>query len=187
MKTKDGSQIPSLDGSQDPSGLELQLRVPAGDTRGMENKTCFKCKTDKPVTEFYRNSSSKSGYSSWCKECQKSHFQSRYSSEPQLRERKSKARRKNKDKKRTVIKEYFKSHPCVDCGEADYCVLDFDHRDPNEKRYGIAHIMGNNHSISTLLVEMDKCDVRCANCHRRRTAQQQGWWSLTTRREDDDH
>jgi hypothetical protein len=24
--------------------------------------------------------------------------------------------------------------------------------------------------------EIDKCDVRCANCHRRRTAADFGWW-----------
>lgn len=31
--------------------------------------TCPSCKTEKPYTEFYKNKSTKTGYQSWCKQC----------------------------------------------------------------------------------------------------------------------
>lgn len=34
-------------------------------------KMCTKCKTVKPVTEFYKNRNSKDGYHHSCKECHK--------------------------------------------------------------------------------------------------------------------
>ena len=34
-------------------------------------KTCIKCKADKSTDEFYGNSGTVDGYTSWCKDCQK--------------------------------------------------------------------------------------------------------------------
>ncbi len=34
-------------------------------------KTCPRCKTEKPVTEFYRKTKNKTGLASWCKSCDK--------------------------------------------------------------------------------------------------------------------
>jgi hypothetical protein len=62
-----------------------------------------------------------------------------------------------------IIKEYLFTHPCVDCWEDDPVVLEFDHRDPTAKK-GLVGQM----SRSTVRAEIEKCDVRCANCHRRR-------------------
>jgi hypothetical protein len=75
--------------------------------------------------------------------------------------------------------EYLQSHPCVDCGEADPLVLDFDHRDGVEKLETIAYlrVRGNREE---LLAEIEKCDVRCSNCHSRRTAKQFGWSKMLT-------
>ncbi len=143
----------------------------------MGKRECTKCKTEKDTTSFYKDSRSKSGYAYWCKECQRVQFHNRYACDENLRNRKSQQKRRNKDKKIDIVRAHFLSNPCVDCGEADLCVLEFDHRDPKTKKYGIAQILCNNHSIETLLEEMQKCDVRCANCHRRRTAKQQQWWS----------
>lgn len=57
---------------------------------------------------------------------------------------------------------------CMDCGYNDNPVaLDFDHRNPDEKLFAIG--AGRNRSLDTLFLEMAKCDVRCANCHRIKT------------------
>jgi hypothetical protein len=66
----------------------------------------------------------------------------------------------------TYVVEYLRSHPCVDCGEDDFVVLEFDHRDPAGKVYNIGSSLWNL-SLEVIKAEIDKCDVRCCNCHRR--------------------
>ena len=56
---------------------------------------------------------------------------------------------------------------CVDCGTTELVVLDFDHV-RGEKTSRISRMRGA--SIPRLLAEIAKCEVRCANCHRRVTA-----------------
>jgi hypothetical protein len=69
---------------------------------------------------------------------------------------------------------YLRQHPCVDCGESDPVVLDFDHRDASLKRATVSVLIWAT-SWAVVEQEMARCDVRCANCHRRRTAVQIGW------------
>jgi hypothetical protein len=64
---------------------------------------------------------------------------------------------------------YLLEHPCVDCGENDIRVLEFDHRDPAEKQGAISRMVADRCGIDKISAEVEKCDVRCANCHRRRS------------------
>ena len=66
------------------------------------------------------------------------------------------------------ILEYLKTHPCVDCGEDDVIVLEFDHV-RGVKSENISDIHSRGWSIKRIQEEIDKCEVRCANCHRRVT------------------
>ena len=68
------------------------------------------------------------------------------------------------------IADYLASHPCVDCGEADIVVLDFDHVS-GEKRNEVSNLARRKVSLATLQAEIDKCEVRCVKCHRRVTSQ----------------
>ena len=68
-----------------------------------------------------------------------------------------------KVKKKIFLYEYLLSHPCVDCGENDPIVLEFDHVSPRESRASFASM-----SLPKLRTEIVKCQVRCANCHKRR-------------------
>lgn len=68
------------------------------------------------------------------------------------------------------ILAYKKEHPCVDCGEGDPDVLVFDHRDPKTKKHAIANMVTN--TIAAIKIEIEKCDVRCCNCHMKRTLRQ---------------
>lgn len=60
---------------------------------------------------------------------------------------------------------FEKAGGCVDCGERDLDVLQFDHV-RGAKKFTIA----SNRSIARVRDEIAKCEVVCANCHSRRTA-----------------
>src|SRR4051794_8192832 len=65
------------------------------------------------------------------------------------------------------IVKYLQSHPCIDCGETDIIVLEFDHVRGVKKFNVCSRIQV---SWDALLDEINKCEIRCANCHRRATA-----------------
>lgn len=53
---------------------------------------------------------------------------------------------------------------CVDCGYAAcLAALEFHHRDATTKEFGVGQFNG---SLERLLVEVAKCELLCANCHR---------------------
>lgn len=81
-----------------------------------------------------------------------------------------------KQAKRMLLLDHLLRHPCIECGEDDPVVLDFDHRDPAEKSFSVANGISARKSEAALIAEIAKCDVRCANCHRRRTARQFNWF-----------
>ena len=59
---------------------------------------------------------------------------------------------------------------CVDCGESRIEVLDFDH--VGTKTGHVGEIARRGCSIRRLEAEISQCEVRCGNCHRRRTRRQ---------------
>ena len=77
---------------------------------------------------------------------------------------------KTRRAKAQLLLDYLLEHPCIDCGESDPIVLEFDHRTGTEKVDSVTEMASNNCSWAKILAEIEKCDVRCANCHRRRTA-----------------
>lgn len=74
-----------------------------------------------------------------------------------------------RSKARSWIKAYLQNHPCVDCGEDDIRVLEFDHIDPSQKEFTISRGVADGRGLKSIKAEVEKCEVRCANCHRIRT------------------
>lgn len=70
---------------------------------------------------------------------------------------------------REILNE-LKSGPCMDCG-ASYppIVMEFDHRPGEQKKCDVARLAQPGTGLDTLLAEVAKCDLVCANCHRLRT------------------
>lgn len=85
------------------------------------------------------------------------------------------AKRKHENKLR--VWKYLHEHPCVDCGESDPVVLEFDHV-RGIKEDNVGSLMRKTTSWPRILSEIQKCDVRCANCHRRKTARERGYYIL---------
>lgn len=74
---------------------------------------------------------------------------------------------------RKLILDHLQMNPCVDCGERDPIVLEFDHR--GEKKFNISAAYTVGYSVAAVSAEIAKCDVRCANCHRRKTYKERGF------------
>jgi len=73
-------------------------------------------------------------------------------------------------KKRRVVQKYKVLKGCSICGfNKHYSALDFDHIDRSKKRNNISRLMGNSCSWKTVVEEIKRCRVLCANCHRMKT------------------
>lgn len=133
------------------------------------SKTCTKCKETKSLMEFKVRSGKPGKYLSWCKVCYRKHQLEHYHASPERRKRIRKANSFRLIQKKERVCEYLYEHPCIDCGEKDIVVLDFDHvRDKKES--SIANLLLANASWLRISKEMAKCEVRCGNCHRKVTA-----------------
>lgn len=139
-------------------------------------KQCSVCKEFKAFEDFSSKNKAQGTLHSHCRKCQKVKSQNWYESNKSkhlINVVKNKKLYKNRNK--MFLFDYLKTHPCVDCGEADLVVLEFDHRDPLTKLEGLSKLANGCCSLENLIEEVKKCDVRCANCHRRRTAKQFNW------------
>lgn len=86
------------------------------------------------------------------------------------------AQKKHRIKIRARLFEYLSSKSCIDCGEDDPIVLEFDHTDPNTKFKNVARMLSGHYSWQSVAQEIIKCEIRCANCHRRKTYIQFNNW-----------
>ncbi len=127
-------------------------------------KRCYKCKDEKLLKCFSKNSSKKDGLSSQCRDCHKEMRRIHYE--------------KNKSKiieqvgiQKEKVREWFnslKNKPCKDCGKTyPPYVMDFDHLDSEEKEFQLGQAL--NWGKEKVLKEIAKCELVCANCHRERT------------------
>jgi hypothetical protein len=138
-------------------------------------KRCTLCDEVKPLEAFTVLSRNRDGHTSRCRACVNAANKRHYANHLEhYREKLRGLNKRLKDEKAEKVFNYLSEHPCVDCGESDPVVLEFDHRDRTSKRFAIAQMIERRYSWQTIKAEIDKCDVRCANCHRRKTSRQFG-------------
>ena len=75
--------------------------------------------------------------------------------------------KKHKQEVKKWVNEYKKTLKCVVCGESHPATLDFHHKNRKEKEKGICFFMMNGYAIKTIKKEIEKCEILCANCHRK--------------------
>lgn len=90
------------------------------------------------------------------------------------------AQRRHRERVRVELLNYLKTKSCIDCGEMDPVVLEFDHKIPEIKYKTIAKMLSGHYSWKSVLDEIQKCDIRCANCHKRKTYTQFKCWGKNT-------
>lgn len=110
----------------------------------------------------------------YCAECRSAYIKQHYVNN------KAYYKAKVKDRKvalRYQLWRYLKEHPCIDCGETDTICLEFDHV-RGEKTREVTRMVQHGVSWDKVLLEIDKCDIRCASCHSKKTAKSSGHWFL---------
>jgi hypothetical protein len=131
-------------------------------------KTCTRCGEEKPRSEFYKNDRYKDGLFSYCKLCQRAAQRKWYDENTDRHRELVQAKQaETLDRNVRVTLAHLIENACVDCGQDDPMVLQFDHRDPAEKEFTVTNSL-NGRNEESLRAEIAKCDVRCANCHNKR-------------------
>lgn len=81
------------------------------------------------------------------------------------RERRKYFNERRQERKR-LLRKLKEGKSCVKCGWNEHPeILQFHHKDPEEKDFDFS--MGNigNLSLKRILDEVDKCELLCPNCH----------------------
>lgn len=133
-------------------------------------KKCFYCKELKSTdSDYYTNSARSDGYQTYCITCSSKRRKKRYAERSTEEKAQVKAARQRLRKESTVkIVDHFLKHPCVDCGESDPLYLEFDHV-RGKKSKDVAKLVSDGAAWIRIEEEIQKCDVRCVKCHRKRT------------------
>ena len=132
-------------------------------------RACTKCGEVKPLDAFPPVRRGEAKLQTWCRDCFASYGVEYYRKNHEAQKarllRNSAARRADN---RVRAIEYLRAHPCVDCGETDIVVLQFDHL--RDKKADVAALIISGATWAAIEREIAKCEIRCANCHRLETA-----------------
>lgn len=138
-------------------------------------KRCVTCGAHRPHAEFNLKQASSDGLQNVCRDCNRMRAR-RYYRENRERHLRIIGERTREAKRlaRRLAGEHLVTHPCVDCGEAEIRVLDFDHLPEFAKTANVMVLVNHGYSLVRIRAEIAKCEVRCRNCHARVTYERRG-------------
>lgn len=132
---------------------------------------CNKCGVNKPNENFHFRNKKENIRRNTCKSCSSKYKKDHYNKNRAKYIKKAKERNKNiREENRQKLFKYLSDKSCIDCKESNILVLEFDHRDPSKKNFNVTNSLDS--SWSTILKEINKCDIRCSNCHTIKTHKQ---------------
>jgi len=145
-------------------------------------KKCYKCKKNIPITGFNRNKARKDSLQSSCMSCQRQISKKYYGSN-----RKRCIEVIGINKRRRALENYIEiitkylNVPCTDCKKVYHpASMVFDHRIDSVKNIyknqGVNYLIRDGYSKKAIKEEIDKCDVRCQNCHYLKTSKDYKHW-----------
>jgi DNA-directed RNA polymerase beta' subunit len=139
-------------------------------------KKCSKCKEIKPESDFSFKNKVTNLLHKQCKECTRILIKNHYNENREYYLNKAHERNhKIKVETDNYLKEYLLNNPCIDCGESNIVVLEFDHTNKFKKFKAVSSLVRHRYPIEIVKREVAKCEVRCANCHRKKTANDFNW------------
>lgn len=103
-------------------------------------QVCYGCKEQKPLGEFSFKNKKEDKRNLNCKNCHNTYVRNHYQENKETYYKKAKKRQKEViTRNREFIISYLETHPCVDCGETDIQVLEFDHL--ADKKHNISQMI----------------------------------------------
>lgn len=128
---------------------KMNITDEINDYRKLNEKSCKTCDYAGPEDSFpsFIGHNGKIYYRRDCKDCVK------------------KYRKIYRKKLRAAFQDLKKETICVQCGNNDWRVIEWHHRDPNEKSFSIGD-NSSSYGLDRIKQEIDKCTPLCANCHR---------------------
>jgi len=131
----------------------------------MEKTNCKNC-GELPVEKFYKHH--KKGYQNLCIDCKSQYNKKHYIKDKEkYLNRATKRNKITKDILKQNITNFLLNKKCENCSETDIVTFDFHHRDPKGKKFEIAKGLVQGYLWETILEEINKCIILCANCHRK--------------------
>lgn len=142
-----------------------------------KEKHCHWCLKIKTIKDFYRLASNK------CKECVQKKIKE-YANDPANKEKIDKYQKEYKGKsgpgflarlsKRQIASTFIlnikNKTPCKDCQKIYHpACMEFDHIDRKNKKKDISYMVNSGYKLDEIKIEVAKCELVCANCHRIRT------------------
>lgn len=147
-------------------GMALSGRGGFSSTLDTQTKACAGCHQTLSIDQFHRQGR---GYRATCKACR-----SAKETSPESKEKRSQSTNARREQLRQWLWDYLSDKFCADCGENDPIVLEFDHL--RDKEASVSKLIQWGAKIETIEAEIAKCEIRCANCHRRVTYQRANSW-----------
>ena len=143
-----------------------------------ETKFCPTCRSLKSAADFSLDKARPDGLNSQCKDCKRV-VQRNWYVKNKARHIANVARRRRAAETELIrrILEYLRCHPCVDCGETNPVLLEFDHV-RGRKLNSVCDLSRRGSGWAKIEAEISKCEVRCCRCHRLKTAKQFGYRKL---------
>ena len=126
-------------------------------------KLCNTCKEEKSFTEFHKHSKSADGHVPRCKQC------SKHANRDWFNRNRQQVLSKRRQRIQQLLEESNElkaQSGCVCCVEKEPACLDWHHINPSTKDHNISYLIENIRR-DLMLVEIEKCVVLCANCHRK--------------------
>ena len=114
----------------------------------MQTKKCTKCNRELTLNQFGWKNKLKGTRRAECKECHGAYVKQQY------------------QKRKQIIQKLKANCSCAKCGENRGYVLDYHHVNPEEKGETISRLTSNFTNLERAIIEIEKCIVLCANCHR---------------------
>ncbi len=133
------------------------------------SKECSKCRQTKPLDEFPWRDKSNGKKHSRCLACKKIESRSHYlNNKSRYKDQQKVWLEKKREISNLLYCMYLTENPCKDCNESNILVLEPDHV-RGEKKLDISDMLKRGYIWKDILVELEKCEIVCANCHRIRT------------------